>query len=71
MAAPRLKGTVVRLVSDKGFGFIRGEDQKEYFFHRTSVRGEFEALANSPVTFKPTSGPKGSRAEEVESAEDA
>ena len=27
-------GTVKKVVSDRGFGFIAGEDEKEYFFHR-------------------------------------
>ena len=32
-------GTVKRVVSDRGFGFIEAEDQKEYFFHRNSLEG--------------------------------
>jgi len=33
------------LLSDKGFGFIRGEDGTEYLMHRSAVRGAvFEQL---------------------------
>jgi len=32
-------GTIKRLVMDRGFGFLSGEDGKEYFFHRSSVEG--------------------------------
>jgi len=30
-------GTVKRVISDRGFGFILGEDGKEYFFHRDGL----------------------------------
>ncbi len=32
-------GTIVRLVRDRGFGFIRTEDGSEVFFHATGVTG--------------------------------
>jgi CspA family cold shock protein len=38
------QGTIKRLVSDRGFGFIKG-DQGELFFHRSEVQGvAFEEL---------------------------
>src|SRR5207237_9237610 len=30
-------GTIKKLVSDRGFGFIAAEDGKEYFFHRSGL----------------------------------
>src|SRR5262245_54783239 len=47
----RMKGTVARMVVDRGFGFIRGDDDREYFFHRGALHGaRFEELApGSPV----------------------
>ncbi len=39
-------GTIKKLVKDRGFGFIRAEDGKELFFHRSALRGaEFESLS--------------------------
>ena len=35
--ATMVTGTIIRLVRDRGFGFIRGEDGKEVFFHATGV----------------------------------
>jgi CspA family cold shock protein len=61
-------GTVKRLISDRGFGFIAGEDGKEYFFHRDAVEEPlaFESLAaGEKVEFDVTSGPKGPRAARV------
>lgn len=41
-----MKGSIKTLVPGKGFGFILGDDQVEYFFHRTGVgrAADFEAL---------------------------
>ena len=32
-------GSIVRLVRDRGFGFIRTDDGTEVFFHATGVTG--------------------------------
>lgn len=32
-------GTIVRVVRDRGFGFIRTENGQEVFFHATGVEG--------------------------------
>ena len=60
------QGTIKKLVSDKGFGFIEGE-RGELFFHHTSVEGEsFESLhEGQAVEYTEGSGPKGPRAESV------
>lgn len=63
----RQQGTVVRWMPDKGFGFIQGTDNQQYFFHRSSVHGGVDTLQiQDKVTFLATSGPKGPRAEDVE-----
>ncbi len=38
------KGTIKRLM-DRGFGFIKGEEEGDLFFHRNDIEGvEFESL---------------------------
>jgi cold shock protein len=64
-------GTVKRIVSDRGFGFIEAEDQKEYFFHRNSLEAplDFDRLAGGErVEFEVEQSPKGPRANRVRSA---
>lgn len=34
-----MQGSIVRLIRDRGFGFIRGENGQEIFFHATAVKG--------------------------------
>ena len=60
------QGTIKKLISGKGFGFIEGE-QGELFFHHSSVQGtSFEALSEGQtVEYTEGSGPKGPRAENV------
>jgi CspA family cold shock protein len=63
-----MNGTISRLLTDKGFGFITGDDGQEYFMHRSAVRdgSVFEQLREGqPVTFDGTRGDKGLRAENV------
>ncbi|HET7141989.1 MAG TPA: cold shock domain-containing protein [Candidatus Limnocylindria bacterium] len=64
-------GTVKRVISDRGFGFILGEDGKEYFFHRDGLSSsvDFDRLVGGEsVTFETERGPKGDRAVRVEAA---
>lgn len=64
-----MKGTIKRLVSDKGFGFIRDDRGQEFFFHRSSVDGSFDMLREGQeVTFEEESSSKGPRASRVRSA---
>jgi CspA family cold shock protein len=62
-----IQGTVKRLVSEKGFGFVAAADGNEYFFHQSACVGTpFEALREGQaVTFDTGQGPKGPRAENV------
>ena len=62
-----MNGTIARLLMDKGFGFIKGEDGQEYFMHRSVVRdGSFEGMwEGQKVTFDGGRGDKGLRAENV------
>ena len=60
------QGTIKKLISDKGFGFIEGE-RGEVFFHHSSVQGtSFETLHEGQrVDYTEGRGPKGPRAESV------
>ena len=60
-------GTIKRLVSGKGFGFVEAGDGSEYFFHQSACSGvQFDDLQEGQaVTFEEGRGPKGPRAENV------
>jgi CspA family cold shock protein len=61
-------GTIKRLVRDRGFGFIRDESGKEWFFHRSSVQGNFDQLTEGQrVSFEEEASTKGPRAGSVRS----
>ena len=65
-------GTIVRLIHDRGFGFIRQEDGEEVFFHASGMASTpFDSLQEGlAVTFdseQDTRG-RGERAVNVELA---
>jgi cold shock protein len=62
-----VNGTIKRLVSDKGFGFVAASDGTEYFFHQSACVGtSFDQLREGQtVSFEKGQGPKGPRAENV------
>lgn len=64
----RASGKIVRLMRDKGFGFIRANDSNdEYFVHHSVFKGQFATLQEGDaVSFVPSQGQKGLRAEAVE-----
>jgi cold shock protein len=65
-----MNGKVKRLVAEKGFGFVLGQDGQEYFFHQSACVGtKFDSLREGQaVTFETSQGPKGPRAENVKLA---
>ncbi|QDU61432.1 putative cold shock protein A [Planctomycetes bacterium Pan216] len=60
------QGTIKKLVTDKGFGFIKGE-RNEIFFHHSALVGTTieELQENQTVEYEEGQGPKGPRAENV------
>ena len=60
------QGKIKKVLADKGFGFIEGEDG-DLFFHHSAVEGTtMEALRiGQAVTYQEGRGPKGPRAENV------
>ncbi len=64
-------GTVKKLVSDRGFGFITAEDGKDYFFHRDGLASslDFDRLAaGERVEFDVQPSQRGPRAVNVRAA---
>jgi len=61
------KGTIRRLVADRGFGFVRTEQREDLFFHRSDVQGvDFNSLREGQqVEFEVGQGPDGSCAAKV------
>ncbi len=64
---PKSKGKIKKMVRDRGFGFIRGEDGKEVFFHRSGMNGtEYDNISEGDtVEYVIQEGPRGARAEHV------
>ena len=62
-----MNGTIKRLVSGKGFGFILAGDGVEYFFHSSACQElVFDDLREGQaVTFDLGQGSKGPRGENV------
>lgn len=60
------EGTIKRL-TDKGFGFISVDGQKDLFFHHSNVEGiAYDDLREGQqVSYEAGEGPKGPRAENV------
>ena len=65
-----MNGTIKRLMTEKGFGFVAAEDGNEYFFHQSAcTETRFADLREGQaVTFQKGQGPKGPRAENVRPA---
>ena len=58
-----MQGTIKFFNEQKGFGFISGEDGKEYFVHLTGLAEGVTGLQeNDPVTFEVEEGDKGPKA---------
>lgn len=49
----------------KGFGFIAGEDGKEYFVHKSGLAEGTVLNENDEVTFEVVEGDRGPKAEKV------
>ena len=60
-----MKGTVKFFNKMKGFGFIAGEDGKEYFVHQTALGEGVTLNDNDTVTFDVEEGDRGPKAVNV------
>ena len=66
-SGPKSKGKIKKMVRDRGFGFIRGDDGKEVFFHRSGLNaGDYDGLSEGDyVEYFVQEGPRGACAEHV------
>lgn len=60
-----MKGTVKFFNDMKGFGFIVGDDGKEYFVHQTGLQPGTMLKENDSVTFDVEQGDRGPKAVNV------
>ena len=71
MITTMLRGTVARLKVDKGYGFVRSDDGREFFFHRSDLLDmlDFEQLREGQaMTFEEAQSTKGLRAKALRPA---
>ncbi|MEA3315068.1 MAG: cold shock domain-containing protein [Campylobacterota bacterium] len=54
-----MKGKITSFKAEKGFGFIKGEDKKNYFFHISNVSNPMDIEENYTVDFKAQEKDKG------------
>ncbi|TET39653.1 MAG: cold shock domain-containing protein [Dehalococcoidia bacterium] len=61
------KGTIRRLIADRGYGFLKTEDGQDLFFHRNDLQGvAYESLTEGQeVEFEVTRTAKGMNAANV------
>jgi len=67
-AGPRMTGRIKKMVRDRGFGFIRGDDGNEVFFHRSGMStNEYDVLNEGDlVEYVIQESGRGPRAENVQ-----
>lgn len=63
-----MNGTVKFFDESKGFGFIVGEDGKDYFVHKTALEEGIRLKENDVVTFDVEKGDRGPKAVNVKLA---
>ena len=65
------KGTIRRLMRNRGYGFITTEDGKDIFFHQTALRGlGFDSLKEGqPLEFEVEEETRGPRAVNIRLSE--
>lgn len=60
-----MKGKIKFFNESKGFGFIAGEDGKDYFVHSTALEQGASVKEGDSVTFEVEQGTKGPKAVKV------
>ena len=60
-----MEGTVKFFNTDKGFGFITGDDGNDYFVHITAIENNETLREQDAVTFEIEQGDRGLKAVKV------
>lgn len=60
-----MKGKIKWFNPQKGFGFIIGEDEQEYFFHVSQILNQAILKENDQVKFEPKTSEKGIQAHKI------
>lgn len=60
-----MKGKIKFFNETKGFGFVAGEDGKEYFVHMTGLKPGVRIMKDDAVSFDVEQGDKGPKAVNV------
>ena len=63
-----MKGKVKMFNSERGFGFITGDDGKDVYFHSSSVESGAVLAVGDSVEFEVEAGERGPRAKNVKKA---
>ena len=62
-----MKGTIKWYNNEKGYGFIAGEDETDYFVHHTQLPQELESkIDEKAVQFETKQTPRGPQAVSVQ-----
>jgi cold shock protein len=60
-----MEGTVKWFSRDKGYGFIQGDDEKEYFVHKAALSQGTFIRENDKVSFEAAETERGMQAQNV------
>ena len=60
-----VSGVIKFFNAEKHFGFVKGDDGKEYFLHASAVAPGTTLTQGDKVTFKIVQGDRGEKAEDI------
>lgn len=61
-----MKGVIKTYLPSKSYGFIKGDDEKDYFFHIKDIKSKKEILDGMLVSFEESANPKGYTAKNIQ-----
>lgn len=66
-----MRGVIKNFIESKGYGFIAGENGKDYFFHINEVKERLKQISDGlPVQFEEAVSPKGYSAKQIHLLDD-